>query len=88
MGKYEIYDYDVWGNPDVGYGVNEVIKTGIIIYTDTSRASICKNLGLDNPYKIDVYYDDDVDVVCIEYYGKPYCELRYYANEDDAKEDF
>ena len=80
MGKYEIYAYDVWGNPDVGYGVNAVTKTGIIIYTDTSKSSICEKLDLDNPYVIDVYYgynyDDDVDVVCIEYYGKPYCELR------------
>ena len=75
MGKYEIYYYDVWGNDDVGYGVNAVMPTGIIIYTDTSTSSICEKLGLDDPYKIDVYYDGDV--VCIEYYGKPYCELRH-----------
>ena len=76
MTKYEIFDYDVWGNDEEGYSVNDVIPTGVIIYTDTSKSSICKKLGLDNPYKIDVYYDHDDDVVCIEYYGKPYCELR------------
>ena len=36
MIKYEIYAYDVWGNDEVGYGVNDVMQTGIIIYTDTS----------------------------------------------------
>ena len=74
MSKYEIFDYDVWGNDEVGYGVNDVMPTGIVIYTDTSRPSICEKLGLDNPYKIDVYYS--ADVICIEYNGKPYCELR------------
>ena len=74
MTKYEIFDYDVWGNEEEGYDVNDVIPTGIIIYTDTSKSSICKKLGLDDPYKIDVLFSEDS--IYIDYEGKPYCELR------------
>lgn len=74
MTKYEIFDYDVWGNEEEGYSVNDVIPTGIIIYTDTSKSSICKKLELDDPYKIDVYYSEDS--IYIDYDGNPYCELR------------
>ena len=74
MTKYEIFDYDVWGNDEEGYSVNDVIPTGITIYTDTSKSSICKKLGLDDPYKLDVYYSEDV--IYIDYDYKPYCELR------------
>ena len=74
MTKYEIFDYDVWGNEEEGYEVNDVIPTGIIIFTDTSKSSICKKLGLDDPYKIDVYVNEDS--IYIDYDGNPYCELR------------
>lgn len=74
MTKYEIFDYDIWGNEEGGYEVNDVIPTGIFIYTDASKASICKKLGLDDPYKVDVDYNEDV--IYIEYDGNPYCELR------------
>ena len=74
MIKYEIYDYDVWGNDEDGYSVNDVMPTGIIVYTDTSKSSICKKLGLDDPYKLDVYYNEDS--IYIDYDYKPYCELR------------
>ena len=74
MTKYEIFDYDVWGNEEDGYDVNDVMPTGIIIYTDTSKSSICKKLGLDDPYKLDVYYNEDV--IYIDYDYQPYCELR------------
>lgn len=74
MKKYEIFDYDVWADEEGGYSVNDVIPTGIIIYTDTSKSSICKKLGLDDPYKIDVYVNEDV--ICVDYNYEPYCELR------------
>ena len=74
MTKYEIFDYDVWGNKEDGYDVNDVIPTGIIIFTDTSKSSICKKLGLDDPYKIDVSVNEDS--IYIDYDGNPYCELR------------
>ena len=73
MTKYEIFDYDVLESEDGAY-VNDVIPTGIIIYTDASKSSLCKKLSLDDPYKIDVDYNEDV--IYIDYNGKPYCELR------------
>ena len=74
MSKYEIFDYDIWGNEEDGYEVNDVVPTGITIYTDASKASICKKLGLDDPYKMDVDYNEDA--IYIDYDGNPYCELR------------
>ena len=65
MIKYEILDYDVWGNEEVEG----------IIFTDTSKSSICKKLGLDDPYKIDVDATNE-GVIYVDYDGKPYCELR------------
>ena len=76
MTKYEIFDYDVWGNEEYGYDVNDVVPTGITIYTDTSRSSICKKLGLDDPYKLDVCYNKYTDVLYIYYNGRPLCELH------------
>ena len=74
MIKYEIFDYDIWGDEGEEYFVNDVIPTGITIYTDASKASICKKLGLDDPYKVGVDYNENV--IYIEYDGIPYCELR------------
>lgn len=65
MTKYEILNYDVWGNEEVEG----------IIFTDTSKSSICKKLGLDDPYKIDVDATNE-GVIYVDYEGKPYCELR------------
>ena len=66
MTKYEVFLYDVWEN--------ETYETGIVIYTDTSKASICKKLKLDDPYKLDAYVNEDS--IYIDYDGNPYCELR------------
>ena len=65
MIKYEILDYDVWGNEEVEG----------IIFTDTSKSSICKKLGLDDPYKIDVDATNE-GVIYVVYEGRFYCELR------------
>ena len=73
MTKYEIFDYELWGNEE-GYTVKDVVPTGIFIYTDTSKSSICKKLGLDDPYKI--YVCVRRDYIYIDYDGNPYCELR------------
>ena len=73
MKKYEIFDYDVWGNEEEGYSVNDVIPTGIVIYTDTSKASIGKKLNLD-PYRMDVICREGN--LYINYAGMLYCELH------------
>ena len=66
MTKYEFFLYDVYEN--------ETYETGIVIYTDTSKASICKKLKLDDPYRLDVFFHDDV--IYIVYEGFPYGELH------------
>ena len=75
MIKYEVFDYDLLGNEEEGYNVNDVMPTSLVIFTDTSKSSICKKLGLDDPYKIDVNATND-GVIYVDYDGKPYCELR------------
>ena len=76
MIKYEVFMYD-FCESEYGAYVNDVIPTGIVIYTDTSKSSLCKKLGLDDPYKIDVdVYDADEGIIYIDYEGKPYCELH------------
>lgn len=45
MTKYEIFDYELWGNEEEGYEVSAVIPTGIFICTDTSKSSMCKKIG-------------------------------------------
>ena len=74
MIKYEIFDYELWGNEEEGYTVKDVVPTGIFIFTDTSKSSICKKLNLDDPYKI--YVCVRKDSIYIDYDGNPYCELR------------
>ena len=75
MIKYEVFDYDLLGNEEEGYNVNDVMPTGIIISTDTSKSSLCKKLGLDDPYKIDVDATNE-GVLYVDYERKPYYELR------------
>ena len=65
MTKYEVF----------GYRGNYVMPTGIVIFTDTSKSSLCKKLGLDDPYKIGVDATNN-GVIYVDYDGKPYCELR------------
>ena len=78
MIKYEVFDYDVdvWGKGGEDYIVNDVIPTGIFIFTDTSKSSICKKLGLDDSYKLDVCFNKYTDVIYIYNNGRPLCELH------------
>lgn len=74
--KYEIYLRDVWGNETEGYNVNDVRATGKIVDGDSiCKASLCKVLGLDDPYKMDVDFQAG-DLAYVDYDGKHYCELR------------
>lgn len=78
MIKYEVFDYDVdvFGSGGEDYIVNDVIPTGISIFTDASKASICKKLELEDPYKIDVCFNKYTDVIYIYHNGRPLCELH------------
>ena len=75
MIKYEVFMYD-FCKSEYGAYINDVIPTSII-FTDTSKSSICKKLGLNDPYKIDIdVYDADEGIIYVDYEGKPYCELH------------
>ncbi|MBR1760239.1 MAG: hypothetical protein IJ741_03565 [Schwartzia sp.] len=80
--KYEIYLYDVWGNDEDGYEVNDVLPTGTVVGEDViSEDRLCKVLGLGDPAKMDI---DDLggDALSVDYDGKPYCELRRMEDDD------
>ena len=64
--KYEVFLYDDFEH--------ETYETGIVIYTDTSKSSICKKLKFDDPYRLDVFFQNEV--IYVDYEGKPYCELH------------
>ena len=69
MKKYEVFLYDD--------KEKETYETGIIIYTtDMSKSSLCKKLKIDDPYKLNVFIQDDV--IYVDYNGKPYCELHTF----------
>ena len=78
--KYEVFRYDVWGNANDGYTVNDIQATGKLICTDASKASLSEKLGLDDPYKIDVDATNE-GVVFVDYEDKPYCELREVVDD-------
>ena len=86
MTKYEIFDYDidVWEKGGEDYTINGVIQTGIVIYTDASKSSICEKLGLDAPYndpdKIDVNYNEYTGVIYVYHNWRPLCELHAVNN--------
>lgn len=78
MTKYEIFDYDidVWGKGGEDYTINDMIPTGIIVNTDTSKSSICKNLRLDNKDKIEVCINEYTRVIYVYRNWLPICELH------------
>ena len=73
MIKCEVFLYDVLKDED-GHYVYGIFALGKCIYTDMSKASICKKLNLDDPYKIDVDATNE-GVIYVDYAGEPYCEL-------------
>ena len=79
---YEIFDYDIdiWGKGGEDYTIYGVIPTGIVIYTDTSKSSICEKLGLDatynDPDKIETCFNKYTGVTYIYYNWRPLCELH------------
>lgn len=75
--KYRRYDYDLWGNEEDGYSVNDVCATNIIceIEPEDSDESIFRRvLGRYTPlYMVEGESDS---VIYISHKGIPLCELR------------
>lgn len=67
VSNYELVDYDVWGNAEDGYDVNDAYKTGEIITmtndaTDTDIIEYLKNIGyLNDKANSENIYIDSVD---------------------------
>lgn len=84
MSTYQLYTYDVWGNEEDGFEVNDVFKTGETYTFSTDEPTneeICKALELQIPaeqVRIDAY--EDVMYLTNDMTGKPFCELRLIAD--------
>jgi len=77
--RWEIVELDVWGNPDEGYNVNDIFKTGIFIELpeNASNEELRKALR-DAGY--DMFPDDEVEdgdylITIYNNEGKPWLEL-------------
>lgn len=76
MKKYEVFIYKTFESIEEDYeGFVEAFATGRIISTDASKASLCKKLGLDDPYWLDVCSLGE-GVLYVQYEGRPFCELH------------
>lgn len=82
--KYELYSYDVWGNEEEGYSVNDTFKRGIIELENDDDGEIIrelKSMGFlaSSAETINFEIEGESDYT-IYINGKndnyPYCELR------------
>jgi hypothetical protein len=78
---FRLYNYDLWGNAQDGFEVNDVTSTGLLfeIPTEASNAEVLRIVFGDDADGFEVnqnysceeaIYIDDVDE------SAPYCELR------------
>lgn len=78
---FRLYNYDLWGNAQDGFEVNDVTSTGLLfeIPTEASNAEVLRIVFGDDAtgYEVnqnycceETIYIDDVDE------SAPYCELR------------
>jgi hypothetical protein len=92
--KFEIINYDVWGNPKDGFEVNNSFSTGIVIdiNEDDSDKTILKKLkevgylkktAKFNCFEIDGDFDYSLYInhVTIKDGDYPLCELRRLEND-------
>jgi hypothetical protein len=79
---YRLYTYDLWGNEEDGYQVNDVYRTGdtVDIDDDTPDATVIAMLetaGILEPGACEVSPIGDGGIIYIEdANGNPCCELR------------
>jgi len=94
--KFEIIQYDVWGDPDGGFTVNNAYSTGIVIDinendTDKTILKKLKEVGFLKKtakyicFEIDgeLDYSLYINHVTIKDGVYPLCELRRLENEND-----
>jgi hypothetical protein len=77
--QYRLFTYDVWGNENDGWDVNDVFKSGVyfstgVAHTDAELTNMLGDLmGL--TLQIDVGSDENT-IYFSDENGKPVCELR------------
>ena len=75
--KYRLYRYDLWGNEEDGYAVNDVFETDTVlkINSGASSRSIIRKIKK----KYSRFSDYDVtgeDIIYVNYMDNPCCEMR------------
>lgn len=89
MKQYKLINYDVWGNKNDGWEVNDAHYTGIVVelpddFTDLQLKQALYKSGFATKgillAKISTHGESDyvihVDLEAKQYCGKPFCELR------------
>ena len=83
MKTYRLYDYDVWGNENDGYDVNDVFKTNELYkidanWSDSKLISALKKQGLIKKgiHQSSIEIGGDDMTITFDYKGKPEFELR------------
>jgi hypothetical protein len=85
--KYQVYDYELWGNKEDGFEVNNVFKTPFTVelkleYTDNTIIRKLKEIGFikDTAKNSDFEITGETETALyINYNGlyfMPFCELR------------
>jgi len=77
--KYRVYSYDLWGNEEDGYEVNDVMETNVVINVNFSKDDRHIVRQVKNKYiRYKDYTVDGEEGYClyVNYKDVPYCELR------------
>jgi hypothetical protein len=77
--NYRIYQYDVWGNAEYGYEVNDVFSTNVIVELDNAANDdeiIRAALGYIGTERFEEDGDAHTLYITRERDGCPMCELR------------
>jgi len=89
MNKYELFTYDLWGNEEDGFEVNDVYRYDkFVIEENTSDVTLIEALRDVLPgifhnipwYDIMIEGEDD-GCLYFSHNGVPLCELRYVEKE-------
>lgn len=83
MKKYRLVKYDVWGNDEDGYEVNDIYQTDTILRfkgfpTDGQIIKALQKYAYNNMRSSDVDFPGmgDETIIYIDFDGRPLCELR------------
>lgn len=81
MTQYRVYTYDLWGNEEDGFQVNDVYRQSQVLdIAENATIDEIKAILLDECFSADIVADkitiEGEDTLYIEYACKPVAELR------------